>query len=144
VISCRVLGPVAFGKSDARAVACVAVRRAGDEVLRERAVAQLEAGDLVQRLLAHGGDGAGAPPGRTATSSQKGRAGVAGLAEEEGRGGGGGRGGGLPPGEESRVVEMVVRCGRLGLWREARAVYDSCAAVTASVERLQSALLARV
>jgi hypothetical protein len=139
VISCRVL---VLRYSDARAVACVAVRHAGDEALRERAIAQLEAGDLVQHLLAHGGDSTAPPHEGTATSSQKSRAEVAGLDEDEGRGGGGGRRGGLTVGEELRVVEMVVLCGRLGLWREARAVYDACAALTVSVVRLQSALLA--
>jgi hypothetical protein len=120
------------------------VRRAGDEELRERAVAQLEAGDLAQRLLAHD-PGAVDRDGNQAAPLLRawGGPGAAGLAEEEGAGAGG-RCGGLSAAEEAGAVEMAARCGRLGLWGEARAVYDACAPRAASVARLQAALLARV
>ncbi len=52
--------------------------------------------------------------------------------------------GALDATEEAGAVEMVVQCGRLGLWGEARAVYDAFAPRAASVAGLQSALLARV
>ncbi len=123
------------------------MRRAGDEGLRERAVAQLEAGDLAQRLLANddacgGGAGAGGPAALPKPTVEKDGAGAAGHAEEEGAGAA--RRGGLSAAEEAGAVAMVTRCGRLGLWGEARAVYDACSPRTASVARLQAALLARV
>jgi hypothetical protein len=97
----------------------------------------------LQHLLTDGGGGAGAPPSsheRTATGRREDGAGGAGLAEVVG----GGVRGRLSAAEEAGAVEAVARCGRLGLWGDARAVYDACAPRAASLARLQAALLAQV
>ena len=97
----------------------------------------------MQHLLTDGGGVAGAPPPpheRTATGKREDGEGAAGLAE----GVSWGRHGRLSAAEEAGAVEAVARCARLGLWGDARAVYDACAPRAASLAHLQAALLARV
>ncbi len=101
----------------------------------------MEAWDFAERLLSDDGSAARGPAAPIERAAPAVVEGGAALAEEAGAGAA--RQGGLSAAEEARAVEMVARCGRLGLWGEARAVYDACAPRAASVARLQTALLAR-
>ena len=111
--------------------------------MRERAAAQMEVANLLQQQVNYGGGGARdpSPSNERATPAGEGdEVGAVGLAEDLG----GGRRGRMSTEEETCAVETVVRCGRLGLWGDARAVYDACAPRVASLARLQAALLAQL